>query len=83
MAKLSRFQQALDKWVIDADCSTVVLEEAASYLARSLDDNPITSAQAGGTYLGICFAVAALAGVPLSVVEETVRRMAGMEDDDE
>ena len=82
MAKLSRFQPALDRWVIDTDCSTVVLEEAASYLARSLDDNPIASSQAGGTYLGICFAVAALAGVPLSVVEDTVHRMQGMEADE-
>ena len=82
MAKRSAWKVQLDRWVVNTDMSTVLFEEAAKYLDKSLDESDSHKATlASGTYLGICFSIAALSGVPLAVVEDTVRRMAGVDDE--
>ena len=81
---MADWKREFDRWVVATDKSTVVLEEAASQLVQSERKEGslnIGADMACGEYIGMCYAMAVLSGVPFNTVKKVVQRMAGVEEE--
>ena len=85
MNVVNHWKKEFDKWVVDTDKATIVLEEAAARLIESEDKSEnginIGADMACGECIGMCYAMAVLSGVPFNIVMKVVRGMAGVSDD--
>lgn len=81
MAEQHTWQKEFDKWVVATDGTTILLERAAEKLIRSESDSLAASDMHYGEYLGICYSLAVLSGVPYKTVCSAVARMVGGDGD--